>query len=497
MSHITQPELESYLWGAATLLRGTIDAGDYKQFIFPLLFYKRLCDVYDEELAKALEESGGDEEYAELPEQHRFQISPEAHWNVVRTQVKDIGKTIQDALRDIEKANPDTLYGIFGDAQWTNKDRLPDHMLRELIEHFSSRTLSLTNLPEDELGLGYEFLIKKFADDSGHTAAEFYTNRTVVHMMTGLLEPEPGESIYDPTCGSAGMLLSAVAHLKRQNKEWRNLGLYGQERNLLTSAIGRMNLLLHGIEDFRIVRGDTLVHPAFVEGDSLMRFDVVLANPPYSIKQWDRDAWSADPWGRNIYGTPPQGRADYAFWQHIIQSMKPESGRCAILFPHGVLFRNEERAMREKLIAHDVVECVLGLGPNLFYNASMEACVVVCRRNKPDERRNKILFVNAVNEVTRERAQSFLTDDHIQRIVDTYHGFEDIDGFARVVGTDEVRKKGSNLNIPHYVPVENGSRNGGGDQESIDLKQAIVDWQLSSKALRKSMSSLFDVLDDA
>ena len=361
--HITQAELESYLWGAATLLRGTIDAGDYKQFIFPLLFYKRLCDVYDEDRAEALEESGGDEEYAELPELHRFQIPPEAHWSAVRTRVENVGKAIQDALREIESSNPDTLYGVFGDAAWTNKDRLPDYLLRELIEHFSSRTLSVSNLPEDELGVGYEYLIKKFADDSGHTAAEFYTNRTVVHLMTEMLEPEPGESIYDPTCGSAGMLLSAVSHLRNQGREWRNLGLYGQERNLLTSSIGKMNLFLHGIEDFEVVRGDTLAHPVFVEGDRLRGFDVVLANPPYSIKQWDRVAWANDPWGRNVYGTPPQGRADYAFWQHILKSLKRETGRCAILFPHGVLFRNEEWAMRERIVEGDLIECVLGLAP--------------------------------------------------------------------------------------------------------------------------------------
>lgn len=493
---ITQSELESYLWGAATLLRGTIDAGDYKQFIFPLLFYKRLCDVYAEELAEALEESGGDKAYAQMPEQHRFQIPIKAHWKTTRNEVTNVGKAIQSAFRDIEKANPDTLYGVFGDAQWTNKDRLPDHMLRELIEHFSSQTLSLTNCPEDELGVGYEFLIKKFADDSGHTAAEFYTNRTVVHLMTEMLKPKPGESIYDPTCGSAGMLLSAVTHLKRQGKEWRNLKLYGQERNLLTSAIGRMNLFLHGIEDFKVVRGDTLANPVFVEGDKLMQFDVVLANPPYSIKQWDRDAWSADPWGRNIYGTPPQGRADYAFWQHIVQSIKAKSGRCAILFPHGVLFRNEEREMREKLIAHDVAECVLGLGPNLFYNSPMEACVVVCRMNKPKKRRNKILFINAVNEVTRERAQSFLTDDHVRRIVYAYNGFKDIEGFSRVVGNDEVREKGGNLSIPLYVRMDSGNGNGNGGEERVSLKQAIVEWQQSSKALRGSMNSLFDMLEE-
>lgn len=497
---ISQSQLESYLWDAAVLLRGHIDAGDYKQFIFPLLFYKRLCDVYDEELSAALDESAGDQEYARLPEQHRFQIPEDAQWKTTRNVVKNVGKAIQEALRTIETANPDTLYGVFGDAQWTNKDRLPDHMLRELIEHFSSRTLSLANCPEDELGVGYEFLIKKFADDSGHTAAEFYTNRTVVHLMTELLEPKPGESIYDPTCGSAGMLLSAVTHLKRQKKEWRNLRLFGQERNLLTSAIGRMNLFLHGLEDFRIVRGDTLSNPAFVEGDRLMQFDVVLANPPYSIKQWDRDAWASDPWGRNIYGTPPQGRADYAFWQHIIKSLKAGSGRCAILFPHGVLFRNEEQTMREKLVAHDVVECVLGLGPNLFYNSPMEACVVICRMNKPKGRRNKVLFINAVNDVTRERAQSFLTDDHILRIVDAYRAFGDTEGYCRVASIDEIREKGSSLSIPLYVRVRSSGElavaEGTTPYGDAILREAIDNWQKSSKALRKSMNDLFEVLED-
>lgn len=490
--HIPLADLESYLWGAAVLLRGHIDAGDYKQFIFPLLFFKRLCDVYDEELLIALEESGGDPEYAVLPEQHCFQIPAEAHWSVIRTKVKNVGKAIQDAMRAIETANRDTLFGVFGDAQWTHKDRLSDAMLRDLIEHFSSQVLSLANCPEDELGVGYEFLIKKFADDSGHTAAEFYTNRTVVHLMTEMLEPKSGESIYDPTCGSAGMLLSCVTHLRRANKEWRTLSLYGQERNLLTSAIGRMNLFLHGIEDFHIERGDTLAYPAFVEGDKLKRFDVVLANPPYSIKQWDREAWASDPWGRNIYGTPPQGRADYAFWQHIIQSMKPKTGRCAILFPHGVLFRNEEQAMREKLIAHDVIECVLGLGPNLFYNSPMEACVVICRMQKTKKRRNKVLFINAVNEVTRERAQSFLKDEHIARINAAYHVFADEDGFARVVSLDEIREKGNNLSIPLYVRSEavNGSGNAS-SMEKVDLRQIITDWQESSKALRQSMEALF------
>jgi type I restriction enzyme M protein len=492
---ITQSELESYLWGAATLLRGYIDAGDYKQFIFPLMFYKRLCDVYDEEVAHALDESGGDKEYAYFEENHRFQIPKQAHWNVLRNQVKDIGKAIQDSFHAIENANPDTLFGVFGDAQWTNKDRLPDHMLRELIEHFGSKILSIANLPEDEMGVGYEYLIKKFADDSGHTAAEFYTNRTVVHLMTEMLEPTEGESIYDPTAGSAGMLLSAVTHLKNKKKEWRNLELYGQERNLLTSAIGKMNLFLHGIEDFEIVRGDTLAHPAFVEGDQLRQFDVVVANPPYSVKQWDRDAWNSDPWGRNIYGTPPKARADYAFWQHIIASMKPDTGRCAILFPHGVLFRNEERHMREKLVAHDVVECVLGLGPNLFYNSPMEACVVICRTAKPKERRNKILFINAVQEVTRERAQSFLTEPHIDKIVKAYLGFSSIPNFSKVANRDEIKNNEYNLSIPLYVRLENGNNVDVNDKTNVVLQNVIDEWKESSTQLRTSMEELFSMLD--
>src|SRR6266446_1237758 len=450
-AQITQQQLESYLWGAAILLRGTIDAGDYKQFIFPLLFYKRLCDVFDEETQTALAESDGDEQFALFPENHRFQIPPEAHWRQVRQAARNVGRTLRNALRAIETANPDKLYGIFGDAQWTNKDRLSDAMLRDLVEHFSALELTVANLPEDELSQGYEYLIKKFADDSGHTAAEFYTNRTVVRLMTAMLQPQPGESIYDPTCGSGGMLLSAIAHLHQQGQEWRNVRLYGQERNLMTSSIARMNCFLHGIEDFRIERGDTLAEPKLVQGDRLMRFDVALANPPYSIKQWDRDAFASDPWGRNFYGTPPQGRADYAFWQHILQSLAPRTGRCAILFPHGVLFRQEEADMRRKLIEADAIECVLGLGPNLFYNSPMEACVVICRASKPKARTGKILFINAVNEVTRERAQSFLTDEHIDRIVAVYRKFKAELGFTHIATIEEIRAKDVSLSIPLYV----------------------------------------------
>jgi len=419
---LSQRELETYLWGTATLLRGLVDASDYKQYVFPLLFFKRLSDVWDEEHAQALSDTD-DEEYAIASANDRFEIPPGAHWSDVRAVTKDVGRSLLTAFRAIEKANPERLGGVFGNAPWTDKAQMPDETLKNLIEHFSKHTLSLTLVPEDELGNGYEYLIKQFADDSGHTAQEFYTNRTVVHLMTQMLEPAPGELIYDPTCGTGGMLISALADVKQRGADHRTIGLFGQELIGITAAIARMNLVLHGVEDFHIATGNTLSNPAFLEGDRLKTFDVILANPPYSIKKWNRDAWQQDPWGRNFHGTPPQGRADYAFLQHILKSLDSETGRCAILFPHGVLFRQEEAAMRAKLIESDLLECVLGLGPNLFYNSPMEACIVICRMNKPKERQGKVLFINAVNEVARVSAQSFLRTSHQDRIVSAYREF--------------------------------------------------------------------------
>jgi type I restriction enzyme M protein len=493
---ISQHELESYLWGAATHLRGHVSAGDYKQFIFPLLFFKRLSDVYDEEFSIALAESDGDEAYAAFPEQHRFVIPDGAHWRDVRTAAKNVGKAVRDAMHAIEAANPGKLEGIFGDAPWTNRERLPDEMLKNLIEHFSSRVLDRKAVPEDELGNAYEFLIKKFADDSGHTAQEFYTNRTLVHLMVQMLAPKTGETIYDPTCGTGGMLISALAEVKRQMGEWRTLGLYGQEINLTTSAIARMNLLLHGVEDFEVQRGDTLAEPKFLKGDRLRTFDVVLANPPYSIKQWNRDLWASDPFGRNTLGTPPQGRADYAFFQHILASLDPKSGRCAILFPHGILFRKEEAEMRENLIRRDLVECVLGLGPNLFYNSPMEACVVICRTQKSRARKGKVLLIDAVAQVARERGHNFLTADHQSRILGAYHAFANEPGFTAVVDTAAIDQRDGNLSIPLYVTRDTGTPAANpltGEPKS--LGGVWTQWNSSAKPFWQQMDEMTAMLD--
>jgi type I restriction enzyme M protein len=483
---IKQQQLEKYLWGAATLLRGVIDAGDYKQYIFPLLFYKRICDVYDEEYEKALQESDGDKEYAKFAENHRFQIPKDAHWNDVRQVTVNVGDALQKALRKIEKANEDRLYGIFGDASWTNKDRLSDEVLSNLLEHFSEEKLSIANVPNDELGNAYEFLIKKFADDSGHTAAEFYTNRTVVHLMTLIMDPQPGESVYDPTCGSGGLLLNCVNHLKEQGKEYRTLKIFGQELNLMTSSIARMNMFLHGIEDFSIARGNTLAHPKFLENDKLKTFDIILANPPYSIKRWDRDVWSNDPYGRNLYGTPPQGCADYAFQQHILKSLDKKNGRSIVLWPHGVLFRDSEQQFREKMLKDDVIEAVIGLGPNLFYNSPMEACLLVCRWDKPKKHKGKVLFINAVNEVVRESSFSYLTTGHTLKIFKAFQNFETVENFSKVVEIDEILRKNSNLSIPRYI--NNPTKN----IESLDIVNVVEDWVKESRKLRAESDTLMD-----
>ncbi|MCW4459757.1 class I SAM-dependent DNA methyltransferase [Microbacterium sp. MPKO10] len=484
-NRISQRELENYLWGAAVILRGLIDAGDYKQYIFPLVFLKRISDVYDEEHAAALA-TYGDDELADLPENHRFAIPNGCHWDDVRSVTENIGATVLRAMRAIESANPDTLPGVFGDGDWGNKNLLPDATLADLIEHFSTQTLSIANLPEDELGNGYEYLIKKFADDSGHTAQEFYTNRTLVRLMTLMLEPEPGESVYDPTCGTGGMLISAAAEVKRQGKEWRNLRLYGQELNYGTSAIARMNLFLHGIADGQIAHGDTLSRPAFLNSKGgLQTFDVILANPPYSIKAWNRETFAKDPFGRNMWGVPPQGRADYAFFQHIAKSLDLETGRAAILFPHGVLFRREEAALREALVKSDLIECVLGLGAGLFYNSPMEAVVVTLRATKPAEHKGKVLFVNAVNEVAREQAQSFLRDSHQEKILGAYRGFADLDEFAAVATLEDIGGKNYSLAIPLYVAEARGADAG----EQIDVGDAVTDWRTAADAADSAVAN--------
>lgn len=495
---ITLDELKSFLWGAAVRLRGQIDAAGYKEYIFPLLFFKRISDVYDEQYNEFFEEGGkeyADEQVRELA----IRIPDGAHWNDVRQVTENVGQRLVEAFIAIEQANPATeadgrrvggLEGIFGPKDgWTNKAKMPDHIITSLIEDFSKHNLSLASCPADEMGQAYEYLVGKFADDAGNTAQEFYTNRTVVTLMAEILNPRPDESIYDPTCGSGGMLIKCLTHLKDKGEEWQGVHVFGQEINGLTSSIARMNLYLNGIEDFSIACADTLTQPAFLDGSQLRKFDIVLANPPYSIKQWNREAFANDKWGRNFLGTPPQGRADYAFLQHILASMNDNSGRCAILFPHGVLFRKEEFEMRQKLVELDLVECVIGIGKNLFYNSPMEACIVICKNNKSGKRKGNILFIDAKEEVTRKNAQSYLEDVHISKITQAYNDFCDVDGFAKVVRNEEiVANNKSKLSIKRYVrPIAATMQ--------LSLSECVSEWNTISTEINSTIDGLISQIE--
>lgn len=486
----TLSQLESHLWEAANILRGPVDAADFKTYVFPLLFFKRISDVYDEEYAAALTESGGDEEYALFPQNYRFQIPKGCHWNDVRLVTTNVGQALQKAMRGIEKANPETLYGIFGDAAWSNKERLPDSLLRDLIEHFSILALGNAEAQVDILGQAYEYLIKKFADLTNKKAGEFYTPRSIVRLMVNILDPKEGESIYDPACGTGGMLLEAVHHVRENHGDDRTLWgkLFGQEKNLTTSAIARMNLFLHGASDFQIVRGDTLRFPAFFSGDSLGTFDCVIANPPFSLEKWGDEVWAADPYGRNFAGMPPAKSGDYAWVQHMIKSMAPSAGRMAVVLPHGALFRmGREGEIRRKILQMDVLEAVIGLGPNLFYGTGLAACILVLRQRKKKDRKKKVLILDASREFRTGRSQNELLPEHVERIYNWFRGYTDVDGVARVVTLDEIAANDDNLNIPRYVEPKS-------DQKVITAKEAMKQLRANAATAFEAEVKLIDVL---
>ena len=482
--------LSNHLWESANILRGPVDAADFKTYIFPLLFFKRISDVYDEELQDALAESDGDQQYALFPENHRFQIPEDCHWDEVRKKTSNVGQALQRAMREIEKVNPDTLYGIFGDAQWTNKDRLSDALLRDLIEHFSRLPLGNRSARADVLGQAYEYLIKKFADATNKKAGEFYTPRSVVNLMVRILHPREGEMIYDPACGTGGMLIEAIHHVRESGGNIKTLWgkLFGQEKNLTTSAIARMNLFLHGVEDFQIVRGDTLRQPAFHTGDSLATFDCVIANPPFSLEKWGEEVWTSDPYGRAFAGMPPAKSGDYAWVQHMILSMAPKSGRMAVVLPHGALFRMAaEGKIRQKLLGMDILEAVIGLGSNLFYGTGLAACILVFRQRKPKDHRKKVLIVDASKEFKKGRAQNELLPDHVDSIYKWYADHQDVEGVARLVSLDEIEENDWNLNISRYVePTVEG--------ETISVADALANLKTSLESAYSAENRLKGLL---
>ncbi len=493
MSGTNLATLKSGLWECAEVLRGSaVDRTDWKAYILPLLFFKRLSDVWDEETAEAAE-LYGDIDPVDFPEIHRFEIPDRCHWRDIRETAANVGTAMARAMREIERANPDTLYRVFGAADWGNKELLSDEILKDIVEQLSEVPLGNQTVTTDILGDGYEYLIGRFADVTKRKkAGEFYTPRSVVRVMVDILDPREGESIYDPACGTGGMLLGAIEHVERAGGDPRTFfgKIYGQEKNLTTSSIARMNLVLHGIEDFTIVREDTLRSPAFTDSATggIATFDCVIANPPFSLKEWGRELWEGDPWGRAIYGQPPDQYGDYAWIQHMVASMAPATGRMAVVVPQGALFRKgSEGKIRQGLLEADLVEAAISLAPNLFFGTGLAGSILILRRSKPSERKGKVLIIDAASLFRKGRAQNFLDADHAQQIVTWFQAFEDVSDCAKVATLDEIKSEGWTLNISRYVLPPIGG-------ESLALPQAVAAFKDALKECRVAEDHLRELL---
>lgn len=484
----TSQRLFNHLFGACNILRGPINQDEYKSYVTPLLFFKRISDVYDEETAKALEESGGDEEFAAFPENHSFVVPDGCHWSDVREQSENIGSVIANAMSGIERANPDKLFGVFssfGSATWTDKGKFPDARLKDLVEHMSKIKVGNENYSSDVMGDSYEYLIKKFADLSKKNAGEFYTPRAVVKLMVKLLAPQGGESVYDPACGTGGMLIEAIHYMNDDRLSYGRI--FGQEKNLETSAIARMNLFLHGARDFKIRQGDTLRSPAFLERGSLATFDCVIANPPFSLKNWGAEPFAFDVFGRNIWGSPTDSNGDFAWLQHMVKSMDSKTGRCAVVLPQGVLFRGgKEGEMRKKLVESDKLECVIGLVSGVFYSTGVSACILVLNNNKRSEHRQKICFIDASNMYTPQRAQNIMTDQNVEDVFALYERYTDVLEKAKVAGLQDIRDKGYSLSINNYVEKT--------PAESISPSEVRVQFRAALEDVKTAEEKLMQLL---
>lgn len=492
---MSQQELESRLWAAANSLRGPVDPSDFKAYIFPLLFYKRISDTWQAEHADAVAEWGDGLDDVIEADYHRFTIPEGCHWADLRRAHENVGVALQGILDRIQQANPDTLAGIFGDVAWANKDKLPETALLNLIEAFGTLDLSPRTVGHDVLGAAYEYLLKQFADESGKKAGEFFTPRAVVRLLTRILDPTPTDSVYDPACGSGGMLVEAANEVLEAGGSLAQMRVYGQEVNLTTAAIARMNLFLHDIEDARVLRGDTLRQPKFLDAKGrLEHFDVVIANPPFSLKGWGAETWAGDPWGRGACGVPPAGNADFAWVQHMVASMDPTAGRVGVVMPHGVLFRGgAEARIRQCLIEHDQLDAVIGLPANLFYSTSIPACLLIFRAVKPTERRGSVLFVDGSACFTKGRNQNTMGDADVEAVIAAYRTGADPDGddgvAVRLVDHAELKENGWDLNIGRYLTAAAA--------ETVDVATALAELRDAQAALRDAEAKLDERLKAA
>lgn len=479
MSKVSLDVLTAHLWESANILRGSIDAADYKNYIFGMLFLKRISDVFEEE-GERIEKETGDKKLAwDEPDEHEFNVPEKARWGFIKSHTQNLGEILNTANEALEEANPATLEGVLAVTDFNDKDRLPDVVLSKLIAHFSKLRLRNEDLSEpDILGRAYEYLIDQFADDAGKKGGEFYTPREVVTLLVDILDPSEKMRICDPACGSGGMLIQSFYHLREKGQNPRNISLFGQERNIGTWAICKMNMLLHGLSNPRLEKGDTLRAPKLLEKDGrLMTFDIVIANPPFSLKNWGYEEAQHDPYRRFRYGIPPKGYGDYAFVQHMIATLNPK-GRAGVVLPHGILFRGgAEGKIRKGILEDDLLEAVIGLPPNLFFGASIPACLFIVNKDKPKERRGKVFLLYGANDFLEGKRQNKLRAEDIRKIMVAYREYRTVEKYCRPVPLDEIRANDYNLNITRYIDVSE-------EEEAIDVQKVLDEL----KALKEERS---------